>query len=117
MQVSAAQRDGGPRPETADYAPRHGWGVGTVERYDAYDQIGEGTYGKVFKARDKVTGDLVALKKMNKHHESEGVRTAAGQQRTTGPVPRGREGSPTTALSRSHDLTSALSHLNTALAA
>jgi serine/threonine protein kinase len=48
------------------------WGIGSIARYQEVAQIGEGTYGKVFKAIDKVTGDTVALKKMLKHHESEG---------------------------------------------
>jgi serine/threonine protein kinase len=48
------------------------WGIGTLERYIATDQIGEGTYGQVFKAVDRVTGDTVALKKLTRHHETEG---------------------------------------------
>lgn len=33
------------------------------EQYEKLEKIGEGTYGKVFKARDRQTGRLVALKK------------------------------------------------------
>jgi serine/threonine protein kinase len=47
-------------------------GLRSIRNYDIGDAIGEGTYGKVFKARDKTTGELVALKKMLRHHESEG---------------------------------------------
>lgn len=35
-------------------------------------QIGEGTYGKVFRATERGTKERVALKKILKHHESEG---------------------------------------------
>lgn len=34
-----------------------------MDRYEKLEKIGEGTYGKVYKARDKETGKLVALKK------------------------------------------------------
>lgn len=38
------------------------------------EQIGEGTYGKVYKAIDKATGETVAMKKI-RMHAKEGVRS------------------------------------------
>ena len=34
-----------------------------MDQYEKLEKIGEGTYGKVYKAREKNTGKLVALKK------------------------------------------------------
>ena len=34
-----------------------------MDQYEKLEKIGEGTYGKVYKAREKNTGNLVALKK------------------------------------------------------
>ncbi|XP_057872108.1 cyclin-dependent kinase B1-1 isoform X2 [Cryptomeria japonica] len=34
-----------------------------MERYEKVEKVGEGTYGKVYKAKDKNTGQFVALKK------------------------------------------------------
>jgi serine/threonine protein kinase len=40
----------------------------TLWHYEKMEQIGEGTYGKVYKARSKDTGQIVALKKIRVHH-------------------------------------------------
>ena len=39
-------------------------------RYRKVDRIGEGTYGVVYRAVDRETGDVVALKRCLPHHES-----------------------------------------------
>jgi cyclin-dependent kinase 12/13 len=33
------------------------WGERNIEAFDIISLIGEGTYGQVFKARDKLTGE------------------------------------------------------------
>lgn len=37
--------------------------MSSLEQYEKLEKIGEGTYGKVYKAKDKRNGKLVALKK------------------------------------------------------
>ena len=37
------------------------WGAGFVEKYELKDQVGEGTYGQVYKAVDKATGRTINL--------------------------------------------------------
>ncbi|XP_028753499.1 cyclin-dependent kinase B1-1 isoform X2 [Neltuma alba] len=44
-----------------------------MEKYDNLEKIGEGTYGKVYKATDKATGRLVALKKMHLEIGDQGI--------------------------------------------
>uniref|UniRef100_A0A914UXR0 Cyclin-dependent kinase 12 n=1 Tax=Plectus sambesii TaxID=2011161 RepID=A0A914UXR0_9BILA len=53
------------------------WGSGCVDKYELLDQVGEGTYGQVFKAKDTVTGELVALKKVRLENEKEGFPITA----------------------------------------
>lgn len=57
-----------------------------VERYQRTEKIGEGTYGTnkiiiylgvVYKARDKVTNEIIALKKIRLEHEDEGIPSTA----------------------------------------
>ncbi|NXY62405.1 CDK3 kinase, partial [Callaeas wilsoni] len=47
------------------------------ESFQKVEKIGEGTYGVVYKARNKRTGQLVALKKIRLDSESEGVPSTA----------------------------------------
>ena len=41
--------------------------------FERIGQVGEGTYGKVYKARNTLTGELVALKKIRMEAERDGV--------------------------------------------
>eukprot|EP00808_Paulinella_micropora_P005452 g18794.t1 len=48
-----------------------------IDRYYKLEKIGEGTYGVVYKARDQMTGDIIALKKIRLEAEDEGVPSTA----------------------------------------
>uniref|UniRef100_A0A6S9B9I0 Cyclin-dependent kinase 2 homolog n=3 Tax=Ditylum brightwellii TaxID=49249 RepID=A0A6S9B9I0_9STRA len=48
-----------------------------MERYQKMDKIGEGTYGVVYKAKDRVTGEIIALKKIRLEAEDEGIPSTA----------------------------------------
>lgn len=48
-----------------------------IERYQKIEKIGEGTYGVVYKSRDRNTNDTVALKKIRLESEDEGVPSTA----------------------------------------
>lgn len=45
--------------------------------YDRVQQVGEGTYGKVFKSRNKVTGYTAALKRLRMESERDGMPITA----------------------------------------
>jgi len=49
----------------------------SMERYQKLDKVGEGTYGVVYRAKDKVTDEVVALKKTRLESEDEGVPSTA----------------------------------------
>jgi serine/threonine protein kinase len=43
-----------------------------VSDFEKLAEIGEGTYGTVYKARDKASGKVVALKKVRMHNANDG---------------------------------------------
>ncbi|KAK9766671.1 Cyclin-dependent kinase catalytic subunit [Basidiobolus ranarum] len=47
------------------------------EIYQRFEKVGEGTYGVVYKAKDRRTGEIVAMKKVRLESEDEGVPTTA----------------------------------------
>ena len=44
-----------------------------MEAFEKLEKVGEGTYGKVYRAKEKATGKIVALKKTRLHEDDEGV--------------------------------------------
>ncbi|KAG5040633.1 hypothetical protein JHK85_013109 [Glycine max] len=48
-----------------------------MEQYEKVEKIGEGTYGVVYKGRDRVTNETIALKKIRLEQEDEGVPSTA----------------------------------------
>uniref|UniRef100_A0A671YG81 cyclin-dependent kinase n=1 Tax=Sparus aurata TaxID=8175 RepID=A0A671YG81_SPAAU len=48
-----------------------------MDTFQKVEKIGEGTYGVVYKAKNKVTGETVALKKIRLETETEGVPSTA----------------------------------------
>lgn len=48
-----------------------------MDAFQKVEKIGEGTYGVVYKARDKFSGNMVALKKIRLDTETEGVPSTA----------------------------------------
>jgi len=53
------------------------WGSRSVDLFEKIEQIGEGTYGKVYLARNKETQEQVALKKIRMDNEKEGFPITA----------------------------------------
>ncbi|ORY07446.1 Pkinase-domain-containing protein [Basidiobolus meristosporus CBS 931.73] len=49
----------------------------SLDIYEKMDQVGEGTYGKVYKARNRHTGIIVALKRIRMESEKEGFPVTA----------------------------------------
>ncbi|URE34916.1 TELO2 interacting protein 1 [Musa troglodytarum] len=47
-----------------------------MDQYEKVEKIGEGTYGVVYKARDRLTIETIALKKIRLENEDEGVPNA-----------------------------------------
>lgn len=48
-----------------------------MERYQKLEKIGEGTYGVVYKAKDRVSETIVALKRIRLEEEDEGIPSTA----------------------------------------
>ncbi|XP_047317845.1 cyclin-dependent kinase C-2-like [Impatiens glandulifera] len=53
------------------------WGSRSVDCFEKLEQIGEGTYGQVYMAKEIRTGEIVALKKIRMDNEREGFPITA----------------------------------------
>ncbi len=65
------EEESSPVPELPSYLPAL-MGCRNVENYEWLNRIEEGTYGVVYRAKDKRTGQVVALKKLKMEKEKEG---------------------------------------------
>jgi serine/threonine protein kinase len=53
--------------------PNHGWSDSCIDIYEKIECIGAGTYGQVFLASHRDTGERVALKKIRSMNEVQGL--------------------------------------------
>ena len=51
--------------------------MANILKYTVLEKIGEGSYGSVFKARDNITGEMLALKRIPINDKRNGVPTSA----------------------------------------
>ncbi|GAA5941478.1 hypothetical protein JCM10213_006098 [Rhodosporidiobolus nylandii] len=51
--------------------------LSALDKYERLEKVGEGTYGVVYRSRNKETGEIVALKKIRLEAEDEGVPSTA----------------------------------------
>ncbi|GAA6055890.1 hypothetical protein NBRC10513_004935 [Rhodotorula toruloides] len=49
----------------------------SLDKYERLEKVGEGTYGVVYRSRNKETGEIVALKKIRLEADDEGVPSTA----------------------------------------
>ena len=54
-----------------------GAGAGGLDAYEKMEKLGEGTYGVVYKAKHKQTGEIVAVKRIRLEKEDDGVPSTA----------------------------------------
>lgn len=57
-------------------------GAAKIEDFFKIEKIGEGTYGVVYKGRNKKTGEMVAMKKIRLENEDEGIPSTALREMT-----------------------------------
>ena len=87
MQMHLQVQHGGSTLSNRESVNQHGSGhvlpkMGKLSEYDIYNQLGQGTFGVVTKARQKKTGKLVALKKFLVPDKKEGFPITAFREIT-----------------------------------
>ena len=60
-----------PKPKCTSYYPSF-QGCRSVETYSCLNRIAEGTYGIVYRAKDRLSEEIVALKRLKMENEKEG---------------------------------------------
>ena len=60
-----------------DLNPTQSYSTKGIENFKKIEKIGEGAYGTVYKAKDRITNQYVALKHMDTEAESQGVPSTA----------------------------------------